>query len=229
MNLLDNAPIRYLVADDNHLFRSGFVGLLAAFTDIELVAEASSGATALAEVEQHRPQVVLLDFSLPATDGVHATRAVLAAAPATAVCLLTMAEQQADLRGALAVGVRGFLPKDSAIDAVHQAITTLAAGGTAMPPSLAFQLLGAGTDVHASPTPSSHRFDALTAREREVVYGLAQQWQNEQIAAHLGISVRTVKAHVGTVLKTLGIRNRRQVLSVMQQLGVLTPTVPAVP
>src|SRR5690348_6400921 len=115
-NGMPSAPVRYLIVDDQRLFRGGLASLLQAFSDIALCGEAHTGEDALAQVRRHQPQVVLMDLHLPGGGGAAATAAILAEYPATTICMLTQSDDDVDLFACLRAGARGYLVKTTSVD-----------------------------------------------------------------------------------------------------------------
>jgi len=185
--------IRVLVVDDHEVVRRGLEQLLATVDDVELVAMARDGVEAVALVAQHHPDVVLMDLSMPTMDGVEATRRIVAADPAARVVVLTSFSEQARVLEALAAGAQGYLLKHAEAEELVAAVRTAVAGGA---------------PLDASRRRSSER--ALTDREEEILRLVTDGLANKQIARHLGISERTVKAHLTQVFQRIGVRDRTQ-------------------
>ena len=194
--------IRVLVVDDHEVVRRGLEQLLATVDDVELVAMARDGVEAVALVAQHHPDVVLMDLSMPTMDGVEATRRIVAADPAARVVVLTSFSEQARVLEALAAGAQGYLLKHAEAEELVAAVRTAMAGGAPLDHTAARALLD------ASRRRSSER--ALTDREEEILRLVTDGLANKQIARHLGISERTVKAHLTQVFQRIGVRDRTQ-------------------
>jgi DNA-binding NarL/FixJ family response regulator len=224
---MSSSPVRFLIVDDHGLFRDGLASLLHAFPDITLVGEAHSGQEALLQVRQHKPQVVLMDLNMPEGSGATATSAILAEYPATTICMLTMSEDDADLFACIRAGARGYLLKDTTVDALHAAITVLADGGTVITPALATRLLA--EFARMSPAHSVHDgpgVEQLTPREREVLEYVAAGWRNQDIADQLGIALNTVKVHLRNTLEKLELRNRHHLAAFAAREGLIGPPAP---
>jgi DNA-binding NarL/FixJ family response regulator len=205
--------IRVLVVDDHALVRRGLSDLLGAAADIELVGALDDGLRAEAGVREHRPDIVLMDLSMPGLDGIEATRRVLAAAPDTKVIILTSFSENARILAALEAGAVGYLLKDAEPDDVLRALRDAAAGGVPLSPRAARALLP------ASRTRTSG-LAALTAREREVLTLVAAGLPNKSIARRLEISEKTVKAHLTRVFTTLDVRDRTSAALWAQRNGL---------
>lgn len=194
--------IRVVIADDHAVVRRGLEQLLTTADDITVVGLAANGDEALTLVHQVQPDVVLMDLSMPGTDGITATRRVLADRPDTKVVVLTSFAEQRKVLEAIEAGAAGYLLKDSDPDDVLAAVRAAQAGGAPLDPRAARVLL----DAQRKPAPSAR----LSARELEVLGLVASGLANKQIALRLGISERTVKAHLTTVFAQLGVSDRTQ-------------------
>lgn len=216
--------IRVVVADDQELVRSGFAMILDAQQDIEVVAEAGDGATAVDAVRRLEPEVVLLDIRMPVMDGIEACRAISAQTSCRTVMLTTF-DSDEYVYEALHAGASGFLLKDVRRDDLVHAVRVVAAGDSLLAPSVARRLIAEYTARPvASVAVSSGRLDVLTARERETLLHLARGLSNAEIAAALVVSEHTVKTHVGHVLSKLGLRDRIQAVICAYETGLITPS-----
>jgi DNA-binding NarL/FixJ family response regulator len=190
--------IRVLIVDDHVVVRSGLEQLLATTDDIELVATAANGVEAIARVEEFRPDVVLMDLSMPEMDGVEATRRF----PDSHVLVLTSFSDQTRILDALEAGADGYLLKHAEPDDIADAIREVHAGGSPLDPKAARTLLESRRMARSAPQ--------LTDREREVLLLVRDGLANKQIARRLGIAERTVKAHLTSVFQRLGVTDRTQ-------------------
>lgn len=191
--------IGVLLVDDHPLVRSGLAGLLDATDDLAVVGEAADGVTAIAKVAELAPTVVLMDVSMPGMDGIEATRRLFEDGYAGAVVMLTSFSDRARVVDALAAGAVGYLLKDSEPTEVLSAVRAAASGHAPLDPRVAGALL-----------PSRRRDPGadLSAREREVLLLVAEGLANKQIAKRLGIAERTVKVHLGSVFRRIGVADR---------------------
>lgn len=190
--------IRVLLVDDHPLVRAGLAGLIGASEGMHVAAEAADGATAIAAYAEHRPDVVLMDLSMPGIDGVEATQRLRAADPAARVVVLTSFDDRTRVLAALRAGAVGYQLKDADPAAVIAAIRSAAAGDVPLDPRAARALLpAAGSE---GPT--------LSAREEQVLRLIARGHSNKQIGAELGIAERTVKVHVGHLFRRIDVRDR---------------------
>jgi DNA-binding NarL/FixJ family response regulator len=194
--------IRVLIADDHAVVRDGLAALLAKADGIEIVGTAADGAEAIALARSADADVVLMDLSMPNVDGVAATRALVAENPDARVVILTTFADQAKILDALNAGAAGYLLKDASPDEIVQAIRTVVTGGAPLDPKAARVLL----DARNAAAPARE----LSAREREVLDLLATGLANKQIARQLGISDRTVKAHLTRIFQQIGVTDRTQ-------------------
>ena len=196
--------IRALVVDDHPLFRDGLVALLGTVPDVEVVGAVGTGEDAVravtGEAPGRAPDIVLMDLNLPGMPGLEATRRIVAAAPTTAVLVLTMVDDDQSVMAALRVGARGYLLKGASQEEVIAAIRAVVGGGAVFGPRVASHVLRGG----------GGRGAVLTDRESEVLAMIADGRSNPEIASSLGISVKTVQNHVSRVLTKLQVRDRTQ-------------------
>jgi DNA-binding NarL/FixJ family response regulator len=194
--------IRVLVVDDHAVVRAGLERLLATAPDIELVGTAENGAEAVDRAAATAPDVVLMDLSMPVLDGIEATRRVLAAQPDVHVVVLTSLSDNRRILDALRAGATGYLLKHAGPDELLGAIRAAVAGGAPLDPKAARALL----DEQRVLRPAQE----LSRREEEVLRLVASGLANKHIARRLGISDRTVKAHLTNVFQRLGVTDRTQ-------------------
>jgi len=194
--------IRLAVVDDHVIVRNGLEQLLATTDDIELVGMASNGLEALDLVAELEPDVVLMDLSMPEMDGVEATKRIVADHPGVRVLVLTSFSDQSRIMDALRAGAEGYLLKHSEPDEIAAAVRAVHEGGSPLDPKAARVLLDSRRTAAET--------DTLTDREREVLLLVRGGLANKQIARKLGISERTVKAHLTNVFQRLGVTDRTQ-------------------
>lgn len=192
--------IRVMLVDDHRLVRDGLATLLVAAGDIEVVGTAADGADVVSAAAACDPDVVLMDLSMPEVDGVEATKRLLAERPGVRVVALTSFAEQRQVADALAAGAVGYLLKDTAPDALFEAVRAAHAGHAPLDARVATALLP--SRVTASPAAG------LSAREEEVLRLAAKGLANKQIARSLGISEHTVKIHLGNVFRRIGVNDR---------------------
>jgi DNA-binding NarL/FixJ family response regulator len=215
--------IRVAIADDQALVRGGFRMILDARDDIEVVGEASDGAEAVALVERFDPDVVLMDVRMPGTDGIEATRRIAAAGSRARVVVLTTYDLDEYVFAAVRAGASGFLLKDVRPPDLVEAVRVVAGGDALLAPSATRRLLDrfAGTLPDTGPPPAG--LEELTEREVEVFRLVALALSNAEIARRLVLTEATVKTHVSSVLRKLGLRDRVQAVVHAYDVGLVRP------
>jgi DNA-binding NarL/FixJ family response regulator len=203
---------KVLIADDHGVLRDGLGRVIAAQPDMELVGVAANGAEAVELCRERAPDVVLMDLEMPVMDGIEATRAILRTSPATAVLVLTSFSDRRRITGALDAGAVGYLLKDASADEVVRGVRAAAQGGSPLDPRAARLLL----EAHAAPDPLA----GLSPREREVLGLLLEGMPNKLIARQLGISEKTVKSHLTSVFRAIGVTDRVQAVIWAENQGV---------
>jgi DNA-binding NarL/FixJ family response regulator len=219
--------ISVLLADDQPLLRRGFRMILEAEGDLVIAAEAGNGEEAVTLAQRHAPDVVLMDIRMPGTDGIEATRRIIAADGRVRVLVLTTFDLDEYAFGALRAGASGFLLKDVRPGELVTAIRTVASGDAVISPRVTRRLLEEYAQVlplSASQQAERYpRLEALTEREREVLIAVARGLSNTEIAASLYVSEATVKSHVGRILAKLSLRDRVQVVVLAYEAGLIQP------
>lgn len=198
------------MVDDHGLFRTGLASLLSAQPDMEVVAQASGGGEAVRRAREHRPDVILMDLSMPDLGGVDATRQVTEHDPAVRVVILTVATDESSIAGAVRAGACGYLVKDSPMDEIVAAVRAAARGQAWLSSRAAEALLDRVRRESEEPSAEPADLATLTAREVDVLRLVAQGCENAEIAATLHISPMTAKKHVSSILSKLGVSNRVQ-------------------
>ena len=217
----DGAPLRVVVVDDQELVRAGFTLILRS-AGIEVVAEAADGLAAVATVEQHRPDVVLMDIRMPVLDGIEATRRLTSSTPEARVVVLTTFDLDEHVYAAVRAGASGFLLKDVHPDVLVHSVRIAARGEAMVAPAVARRLLERfAAEEHEVPRPDVWR--PLTDREREVAALVARGLSNHDIAARLFLSEATVKTYVSRILTKLSLRDRVQVAALAYETGLVRP------
>jgi DNA-binding NarL/FixJ family response regulator len=222
-------PARLILADDHHLLRKGFQGLLASEPDLEVVGEASNGREAIELCHSLRPDLVLMDVRMPEMDGLEATRVIKREYPETGVLMVTMHENPDYLLEALDAGAAGYVLKDATADRLLSAVRRTLSGESPLNQELAAQLLRRLAEekkqAHAPepPKPRNPLREPLTPREAEVLQVLASGRTNQQIAQTLVISRGTVKVHVERIIRKLGVSDRTQAAVRAIELGLVSP------
>ena len=213
-----NEPLRILVADDSADFREGIAALLASVDGLELVGEAVDGQQAVDGALHLQPDVVLMDLHMPGRNGIEATRDIVSAAPHIAVLVLTMHEDDDSVFSAVRAGARGYLVKGARQAELLRALRTVADGGAVFGPAIARRMIGffeaAASAVSATPFPD------LTMREREILDLVARGRSNQQIAAQLDLSIKTVRNHVSSVFTKIQVVDRAQAIVKAREAGI---------
>jgi DNA-binding NarL/FixJ family response regulator len=211
--------VRVLLAEDEALVRAGFRVLLERAPDVEVVAEAADGDEAIELTRRHRPDVVLMDVRMPGTDGLTATRRIVADGrlPGVRVVVLTTFELDEYVYAALRAGASGFLLKDLSPEELRHAVRVVAAGDALLAPAVTRRLIAAFAASGGDPHPGT---DTLTIREREVVALVADGLATPEIADRLGISTATAKTHTNRAMAKLGARDRAQLVVFAYRSGL---------
>jgi DNA-binding NarL/FixJ family response regulator len=216
--------IRVVLADDQALVRAGFRMILRAEPGIEVVGEAGNGLEAVARVEEHRPEVVLMDVRMPQLDGIQATARIAQSCPTSRVLVLTTFDLDEVVFGALRAGASGFLLKDAPEERLVTAIRVVAEGGSLFAPAVTRRLVE--QFARQSPLPAPTSLSELTAKETEVLTMMARGLTNAEIARGLFITENTVKTHVAHILTKLDLRDRVQAVVLAYESGLIRPAPP---
>jgi DNA-binding NarL/FixJ family response regulator len=216
--------IRVLLVDDQPLLRGGLRILVDAQDDMVVAGEAADGIEAVALANELRPDVVLMDVSMPRADGVHATKEIVANGEAR-VLVLTTFDSDENVLQALRAGASGFLLKDAEPDELLRAIRVIALGEGSLSPSATRRLIAELTSRPERRHATSEELEWLTEREREVVALVAAGLSNDEIAGELVISNTTAKTHVSRAMRKLRARDRAQLVVFAYASGLVRPGV----
>jgi len=211
--------IKIIIADDHLIVRQGLRLILETESDFELVGEASDGAEALKLCKKLKPNVVLMDLRMPNMDGLTAIERLQTGQPDVAVVILTtFNEDELMLRG-LQAGARGYLLKDTNRSTLFDTIRAAARGETLLKPEIMARVL---SQKHSPAVKDSiQNFGNLTERELEVLINIAKGARSKEVAVQLGISERTVKAHLASIYNKLGVDSRAGAVAKAIQFGLL--------
>ena len=212
--------IRVMTVDDHPLIREGLRLMLASSDDLLFVGDAADGETALQRIEETQPDVVLLDIRMPGMDGLEVLAHIQRVWPSIAVLLLTTYDDDELMMRGLQSGACGYLLKESPLEALFQAIRTAARGEVVVQPEMMARILS-----HTQYTPSSSHstpgYMELTKREQEVLTRVARGERSKEIAAHLGITERTVRAYLTNIYTKLNVDSRSSAVAVAMKKGLL--------
>ena len=203
--------IRIMTVDDHPLLREGIAALVAKQTDMEIVAEASSGREAVEQFRKHRPDVTLMDLQMPEMDGIDATSVIRGEFPEARIIVLTTHAGDVQISRALKAGARAYLLKGTLRKELLQTIRAVQSGQKRLSPEVAAEIA-----VHAMD-------DVLTPREVDVLRLVADGKANKEIAAHLSLTEETVKSHIRNILGKLGANDRTHAVAIGLRRGILDP------
>jgi two-component system nitrate/nitrite response regulator NarL len=207
--------VRVVVADDHPLYREGVVRALSGSGQVEIVAEAGDGRAALAEIEQHEPDVALLDYKLPGLDGVAITHAVVRDGLSTRVLLLSAFTESGVVYKALETGAAGFVPKEARREQIVDAVLACARGENVLPTDLASGLV---SEIRLRAVDDA---PALTERESQILRLIAKGKSLPDIAGELFLGVTTVKTHVQHLYEKLGVSDRAAAVAEAMRRGLI--------
>ncbi len=210
---------RILVVDDHKLFREGLIALLDAAPETAVIGEAGTGAEAIAQTKALAPDVILMDIQMPDMNGIEATRRIVANQPGVGVIMLTMLEDDDSLFAAMCAGARGYILKGADRAEVLRTVAAVAEGQALFGPAIASRLTAffqKGGQMEAAVSP----FPELTDREREVLSLIAQGLNNNDIAARLHISSKTVSNHISNIFNKLQVADRAQAIVKARDAGL---------
>lgn len=208
--------IRVAVADDHPIVRDGLRALFASLSDLELVAEATTGREAVRVAVTAAPDVIVMDLRMPDLDGVAATAEIAKLAPQVAVLVLTMFEDDESVYAAMRAGARGYLVKGASQEEISRAIAAVAGGGAVFGPAVAKRVI----DYFAAPPAADVPFPDLTPRELEVLGLIAAGLSNAAIADRLGLAAKTVGNHISAIFAKLQVATRAEAIVRARDAGL---------
>jgi DNA-binding NarL/FixJ family response regulator len=209
--------IRVVIADDHAVVRDGLAALLSSREGIDVVGVAANGREAVKAAVTARPDVLLLDVSMPDTDGVAAASEIARSAPTVGILMLTMHDEPETVRAATRAGARGYVLKGSGQDQIVRAIEAVAAGDSIFGAEIARQVLDA---TAGRAKPAAHAFPDLSARERQILDLLAAGMPSAAIASKLGVTSKTVNNHLSSVFAKLGVSGRTEAALLARRAGL---------
>ena len=224
--------IRVLIVDDHAVLRAGLRMLMGGQPDMEVVGEAADGEEAVRQIPDTRPDVVLMDITMPGIGGIKAIEKIRRARPETRILVLTMHDVPAYLRSVLAAGASGYVVKRAADTELLSAIRGVHRGRTVLDPALATRVVQGGLRRRSPAGQAAGPASVLSQREREVLELVAQGFTNQQIADRLGLSVKTVETYRSRLVEKLGLRSRAELVRYALDSGLLgagdaAPTTPS--
>jgi len=208
-----------LIADDSAPFRDGMRAMLRREADLMLLGEATTGAEAVRMALSRQPDVVLMDLHMPEGNGIEATRQIVAQAPHIRVLVLTMFEDDDSVFAALQAGARGYLLKGADKAEILRAIRAVHSGEAIFGPAIAQRLMGYFAALRR-PAATQPPFPELTDREREILAMIARGRTNQEIAADLVVSLKTVRNHVSNIFAKLQVADRAQAMDAARRAGL---------
>ena len=220
---VEEPELRVIVADDHPVYREGLALVLGSLPGVTVVGEASDGDEAVALAERLVPDVVLMDLSMPGTNGIEATRRIMASTPGVHVLVLSMHEGADSVVAALRAGARGYLVKGATKQEVARALHDVAAGGAVFGEGVAEQVLLRVRDSGRTARRGAEAFPDLTDRELEVLDLVAGGLANAAISARLHLSDKTVRNVVSNAVAKIGARDRADAIVRARQAGLGTP------
>jgi len=218
MNIQDKQPQNILVVDDHVLFRDGLVSLFQSTHDFFVVDQAGTVSEGIEKAFLHKPDIILMDFSLPDGTGLDATQAILDEIPECKIIFLTVFETDENLIRAIRLGAKGYMLKNVSSSSLLSSLRALANGEIAMSRKMMSRVV-----EYSRAMPFHHSQDLvakLSPREIDILYELQNGASNAQIAQQLYLSENTVKHHIHSILEKLGVENRRQAGALAKQMGL---------
>ncbi|MCK4390262.1 MAG: response regulator transcription factor [Desulfobacterales bacterium] len=214
-------PYRIVIAEDHTILREGLRSLLSSNPDFEIVGEAEDGRDAIRCVEKFKPDLVLMDLSMPKMDGLDAIMEIKEQSPNTKVLVLTVHKAEEYVFASLKAGADGYLLKDATHAELTLAIESVLAGKPYISPGISEKLV-AGYLEGRKPLKGESSWDSLTQRERQVLKLIAEGYKNKEIAGYLYISVKTVEKHRANLMKKLNFHNASALTAFAMEKGLIT-------
>ena len=216
-------PIRILIADDHEVVREGLRLILEAEDDFVIVGEAVDGREAVELTRDLQPQVVLMDLRMPGMDGLTAIKHIHQQQPDINIVILTTYNEDTLMIEGLRSGARSYLLKDTKRQVLFDTLRAAARGESLLSPDVIARVMAQSGGATATTSKSIVREIALTDREQEVLIGVARGERSKEIAARLGITERTVKAHLSSIYNKFGVDSRAAAIAIASQRGLIAP------
>lgn len=213
--------IKIMLADDHHMVRQGIRALLEAEADMHVIAEEADGLKAVNTAEAHQPDILIVDMMMPGLNGLDVIVQVKRRCPHTRIIVLSMQTDDGYVLGSLRNGANGYVLKESSAEHLVAAIRAVMDGHRYLSDTLTERAIAAYID-HAHETDGDDPYDALTAREREVLHLAAESYTNPQIAERLSISPRTVENHRANVMRKLQLKNQTDLIRYAIRRGIIS-------
>ena len=214
--------IRVLLVDDHALFREGLASILGSQPDFEIIGEAGDGLEAVVKAQELKPDLILMDITMPGCDGIEATRRIKQSLPDTTIVMLTVRDEDEKLFDAIRSGAQGYLLKNMRAQNMLALLRGAVRGEAAITPALAGHILEEFRRLsQVAPFGDEGEIASLTAREQEVLGLIAQGALDKEIADALGISLYTVKSHVRNILAKLHAGNRHEAVQRARRQGLV--------
>ena len=213
-------PLTIVLADDHHLVRGGVRSLLESLPGVTIVGETGDGREALDLVEKHRPDVILLDITMPGLSGLEVAARVAGVSPRTKVVMLTMHAGETYVAQALRAGIAGYLLKDSAIAELEMALEAVSRGETYLSPAVTSRVV---TSFLSGQGPPVGPLEGLTSRQREVLQLIAEGRSTKEIAVQLGVAIKTIETHRTQIMERLDIHDIAGLVRFAIRAGLVSP------
>jgi len=217
---MEESLIKVVLADDHAVVRKGIREFLEEAGDLQIVAEANTGAEAVALTQEHRPDVVVLDIQMPEMSGVEAARQIKALAPEVSVLVLTAYDDDPYIFALLQAGASGYVLKDASSEELVRAVRVVAAGDSALAPAITAKVMS--QLASGRPPGAQAVVEGLTERELDVLRLAAKGYTNRAIGRDLGISDRTVQGHLANIFGKLGVSTRTEAVLLAMKQGWIT-------
>ena len=211
-----------IIAEDHALLRAGMRALLSSVPDLEVIAEVENGKDAVRLACTLNPTLVLMDLSMPGSNGLEAIAEIRRRAPEIKLLVVTMHKTDEYIHEALRTGASGYILKESSHDDLIAAIRTVLAGKVFLSPDVSERVVSGFLSGGAKPAPTASAWDTLTVREREVLKLVAEGHGNKHIADYLCLSIKTVEKHRSSLMRKLGLRNASMLTAYAIEKGIVS-------